>query len=126
MVLSLDYMQGVPIVEPFELPFPPKIPASQTPDVQVNFHGEGTKNSKAHEKPSFLKIEASRFLCTICTGTSSERAWGTHNVHSLFTDIFSETIRCKVDFGMCRSSSNCLYVILLFNIIAYRTIVLQF
>ena len=52
---------------------------------------------------------------------SSKRAWGTHNVHSFHTDNCSETIRCKVDFGMCSSFSNCLYVILLFIVIAFRT-----
>ena len=52
---------------------------------------------------------------------SSERAWGTHNVHSFLTDNCSETIRYKVDFGMCRSSSNCLYMILLLSVIAFQT-----
>ena len=46
---------------------------------------------------------------------------GTHNVHSFLTDNCFETIHCNVDFGICRSSSNCLYVILLFNVIAFRT-----
>ena len=35
MVLSLDYMQGVPIVE---LLFPPKTSVSRTPDVQVSVY----------------------------------------------------------------------------------------
>ena len=42
-------------------------------------------------------------------------------MHSFLTANCSDLIRCKVDFGMCRSSSNCLYVILLFNVIAFRT-----
>ena len=42
-------------------------------------------------------------------------------MHNSLTDNYYEKIGFNVDFGMCRSSSNCLYLILLFNVIAIRT-----
>ena len=68
MVLSLEYMQGVSIVE---LPFPQKTPASRTPDVQVHCHGRGAKNPKAHTRNEvFEEFREQAGFCVLFTRNS--------------------------------------------------------